>query len=101
MTSTALCFPATPKPDLKPLKAHRHPLPTAPGSRQDAHLLGHTPHVEEADVSVDQSVLQLQQIDTAELEALPARRETRWVERPEHRACNRAAANQLKTSREW
>jgi hypothetical protein len=23
------------------------------------------------------------------------------LERPEHRACNRAAANQLKTSREW
>jgi hypothetical protein len=23
------------------------------------------------------------------------------IERPEHRACNRAAANQLKTSREW
>ena len=23
------------------------------------------------------------------------------IERPEHRACNRAAANELKTSREW
>ena len=23
------------------------------------------------------------------------------IERPEHRACNRTAANQLKTSREW
>ena len=23
------------------------------------------------------------------------------IERPEHRACNRAAANQLKTSRDW